>query len=151
MKIEERIKELGLELPEAPAPAAAYVTCKQVGNLVYVSGQGPIINGSQLYTGKVGSELTEEDGYEAAKLCGLNLLAQLKRFLGDLDLIKNVVNVKGFIASTTESFNQPRVMNGMSDLMVSVFEEKGKHTRCALGTNVLPGNIPVEVEMVVEV
>lgn len=151
MKVEQKLKELGYELPIAPDPAASYVTFKKSGNLLFISGQGPDINGEQKYKGKVGSELTQEKGYEAAKACGMNLLAQLKSCLGDLDLVKEVVHVKGFVASSVDFFNQPSVINGTSDLMTEVFAEKGKHTRCALGTNVLPGNIPVEVEMVVEI
>jgi enamine deaminase RidA (YjgF/YER057c/UK114 family) len=151
MKIENRLKELNIELPEAPAPVAAYVPCKRSGNLVFVSGQGTSVNGQETYKGKVGAELTLEEGYQAARLCGLNLLAQLKKFLGDLDCVKSIVHVKGFVASDNNFYFQPKVINGVSDLMVEVFGEAGRHTRCALGVNVLPGNIPVEVELIAEV
>lgn len=151
MKIENRLKELLIDLPEAPAPVAAYVPCKQSGNLVFVSGQGSAINGKDTYLGKLGEELSIEDGYQAARLCGLNLLAQLKKFLGDLDRVKNIVHVKGFVASAAGFTSQPQVVNGVSDLFADVFGEAGRHTRCALGTNVLPGNIPVEVELIAEV
>lgn len=152
MKVEQKLAELGIELPVTPEPIANYVGCKRVGNLVFVSGQGPIINGKQLYTGKVGGEVAQEDAYQAARACGINLLSQLKRFLGDLDAVKQIVHVKGFVASVNSFTNQPAVINGCSDLLVSVFgDEKGKHTRCALGTNVLPTDIPVEIEMIVEV
>ena len=151
MKPEEKLAAMGIELPQAPTPIATYVPCKQSGNLVYVSGQGPIIDGKQLFTGKVGAAVTQEQGYEAAKACGINILAQLKKFLGELDRVKQIVHIKGFVASADDFTAQPSVINGVSDLMVDVFGEAGRHTRCALGTNVLPTDIPVEVEMVVEV
>jgi enamine deaminase RidA (YjgF/YER057c/UK114 family) len=151
MKIENRLKELHIELPEPPAPLAAYIPCKRSGNLVFVSGQGTAISGKEMFQGKVGAELTLEEGYKAARNCGLNLLAQLKRFLGDLDDIKQIVHVKGFVASANDFYSQPLVINGVSELMVEVFGEAGRHTRCALGCNALPGNIPVEVELIAEV
>jgi len=151
MKIEERLKELGIELPEAPQPVAAYIPAKKSGNLVFVSGQGPALNGKAALLGKVGSDLTVEQGYQAARSCGLNLIAQLKKLLGDLDCIKSIVHVKGFVASENNFYSQPQVVNGVSELMVEVFGEAGRHTRCALGANALPGNIPVEVELIAEV
>jgi len=151
MKIEEKLKELHIELPEAPQPLAAYVPCKKSGNLVFVSGQGPSLNGKETPLGKVGSDLTVEEGVQAARFCGLNLLAQLKKFLGDLDCVKSIVHIKGFVASAEAFYAQPKVVNGVSELMVEVFGEAGKHTRCALGANALPGNIPVEVELIAEV
>jgi enamine deaminase RidA (YjgF/YER057c/UK114 family) len=151
MKIEERLKELQIELPQAPLPLAAYIPCKRSGNLVFVSGQGPSLNGRDTPLGKVGIELTVEEGYQAARSCGLNLLAQLKKHLGDLDSVKSIVHIKGFVASGENFYSQPQVVNGVSDLMVEVFGEGGRHTRCALGVNVLPGNIPVEVELIAEV
>jgi Putative translation initiation inhibitor, yjgF family len=151
MNIEKKLKELGIELPEPPAPVATYLGVKQIGNLVFVSGQGPIINGKQMYTGKVGREVGMQEAYQAARCCGINLLSQLKTFLGSLDRIKQIASVKGFVASTTEFTDQPGVINGCSDLLVEVFGENGRHTRCALGTNVLPTDIPVEIEMIVEV
>lgn len=151
MKIEARLNELGITLPNAPAPVAAYTPCRRTGNLVYVSGQGPIINGKQMFTGKVGGSVSAEEAYQAARYCGYNLLAQLKNFLGDLDRITQVVHVKGFVACEPKFTAQPQVVNGVSDLMVQVFGDKGCHTRCALGTNVLPTDIPVEVEIIVEV
>ncbi|MBS6954387.1 MAG: RidA family protein [Clostridium sp.] len=151
MNIENRIEELGIKLPVPPVPVATYAVCKQCGNLVFVSGQGPIIEGKQMYTGKVGREVSREEGYQAARYCGINLLAQLKSYLGDLDKVKQVVHLKGFVASDNDFTEQPSVINGSSDLMVEVFGEAGRHTRCALGTNVLPTDIPVEVELVVEI
>jgi enamine deaminase RidA (YjgF/YER057c/UK114 family) len=151
MNIENKLKELGIELPEAPSPVANYVPCKQAGSLVFVSGQGPVSNGRQMYTGKVGAELTAEEGAKAARLCGLNLLAQLRKFLGDLEKVKGIVHIKGFVACTPDFESQPKVINGVSDLMVEVFGEAGRHTRSALGTNALPANFPVEVELIAEV
>ena len=152
MNIEKRLAELGIELPASPAPIANYLGCKRTGDLVLVSGQGPIINGKQLYTGKVGREVSPEEAYQAARACGINLLSQLKTFLGDLNRIKQIVHVKGFVASADDFTSQPGVINGCSDMLVEIFgEEKGKHTRCALGVNVLPTDIPVEIEMMVEV
>lgn len=151
MNIENRIEELGIKLPVPPTPVATYSVCKKSGNLVFVSGQGPIIEGRQMYTGKVGREVSCEEGYQAARYCGINLLAQLKNYLGDLDKVKQVVHLKGFVASASDFTEQPKVINGSSDLMVEVFGEAGRHTRCALGTNVLPTDIPVEVELVVEI
>lgn len=151
MKVEQRLAELGIELPESPAPVANYIPCKQCGNQVIVSGQGPIINGKQLFTGKVGAAVSQDEGYQAARACGINLISQLKRFLGDLDKVKQVLHVKGYVASADDFTNQPAVINGASDLMVEVFGEAGRHTRCALGLNVLPTDIPVEVELIVEV
>lgn len=151
MSIENKLTELGIDLPEPPTPIATYTACKQVGNLVFVSGQGPIIEGKQLYTGKVGAEVTQEEAYQAARACGINLIAQLKKFLGNLDKVKGIVHLKGFVACTNDFEAQPSVINGASDLMVQVFGDGGVHTRCALGTNALPTNIPVEVEMIAEV
>lgn len=151
MNIENRLTELGIQLPEAPAPMAAYVPVKRVGNLIFISGQGPVLNGTFPYIGKVGSDLTFEDGYKAARLCGLNLIAQLKKALGDLDNVKNIIHVKGFVASANDFYSQPQVVNGASELMAEVFGEAGKHSRSALGVNVLPMNIPVEVELIAEV
>lgn len=151
MLAEKKIEELYGILPEAPTPVAAYVPVVQAGKLLFLSGQGPIINGVQKYTGRIGLQCTQEDGYQAAKLCCVNLLAQLKRFMGDLDAVKRVVSVKVYVASDKDFFDQPKVANGMSEFLEQVFGEKGKHSRCALGTYVLPGNIPVEAEMVVEI
>lgn len=151
MKIENKLGEIGINLPTPPTPIASYISCKQVGQLIFISGQGPIIDGKQLYTGKVGAEVSIEDAYKAAHACGINLIAQLKKFLGDLDKVKSIVHVKGFVACTNDFEEQPSVINGVSDLMIDVFGEAGYHTRCALGTNALPSNIPVEVEMIVEV
>jgi len=151
MKIEKRLCDLNIELPTPPKPVASYVSYKIIGNMLYVSGQGPVINGRKMYSGKVGAELTAEEGYQAARWCAVNLLAQMKKAVGDLDNIKQIVHIKGFVASADNFFGQPQVINGASDLMVEVFGEDGRHTRCALGTNTLPDNIPAEVEVIAEI
>lgn len=151
MNIEEKLKDLNITLPDAPHPVATYQPFKQFGNKVIISGQGPIINGEQMFTGKLGAEYGIEEGKEAARLCALNLLAQVRLAIGDLNRVKQIVNLRSFVAGTDEFYDQPQVTNGASDLLVEIFGEKGKHARCALGTNVLPGNIPVEIELMVEI
>lgn len=150
MIVEKRLEELNIILPDEPLPVASYVSTKIIGNMVYISGQGPILNGKQMFTGKLGAECSKEEGYEAAKICGLNLIAQLKKAIGDLDKVKEIVHLKGFVASAADFYEQPAVINGASDLMIKIFGDAGRHTRCALGTSVLPTNIPVEIELVVE-
>jgi enamine deaminase RidA (YjgF/YER057c/UK114 family) len=143
--------ELGIELPDAPNPVASYLPSVRTGNLVFISGQGTVYNGARKFIGKVGEVRTKEEGYQAAYICGLNLLAQLKRVIGDLDQVKKIVHIKGYVACSDDFYEQPAVVNGASDLMVKVFgNEIGRHSRCAIGVNVLPNNITVEVEMVVE-
>ena len=141
---QENLKQLGLSLPEISQPIANYVKWKQVGNLLYLSGTGPKIYG------KVGAELTTEQGYEAAKATGLEVIAVLQAATGDLGKIKQVVKVLGMVNSTPEFTAHPAVMNGFSDLMVAVFGEKGKHARSAIGVNSLPNNMAVEIEVIVE-
>lgn len=150
MQIENRLTELKIELPAPPTPVASYVSYKIIGNMLYVSGQGPVINGKQMYAGKVGQDVSTEEGYQSAQCCAINLIAQMKKAVGDLDKIKQIVHLKGFVASAADFYDQPKVVNGASDLMLKVFGEKGKHTRCALGTSVLPGNQPTEVEAIAE-
>lgn len=150
-EIESKLEDLGLDLPEAPLPVAEYVPAKKVGNLVYGSGQGPIKNGEFLHVGKIGTDVSLEEGYEAAKICALNCLAAIKSVIGSLDKIEEIVKVRGFVNSSDDFFDQPKVINGASELLVEIFGENGKHARSALGTSVLPGNIPVELEMVVKV
>ena len=145
MKIEKKIKEIGLILPEVPKPA------KKMGNLVFTSGQGPIKDGKFVYVGKVGGEVSIEEGYECAKMCALNCLAAIKSVIESLDEIDEVIKIKGYVNSTPDFYRQPEVVNGASELIVKIFGEKGKHTRSALGTSVLPGNIPVELEMTVSI
>lgn len=151
MEIEQKLKELGLILPEAPKPVAEYIPAKKIGNLVFTSGQGPIKDGQFVYVGKVGGEVSLKEGYESAKICALNCLAAIKSVIDSLDEIDEVIKIKGYVNSTPDFYRQPEVVNGASELIVKIFGEKGKHTRSALGTSVLPGNIPVELEMIVKV
>jgi len=150
MKIENKMKEIGLILPEVPKPIAEYIPAKKIGNLVVTSGQGPIKDGKFIHVGKVGGEVNLEEGYESAKMCALNCLAAIKSIIGSLDEIDEIVKIKGYVNSTPDFYRQPEVINGASELVVKIFGEKGKHTRSALGTSVLPGNIPVELEMIVK-
>ena len=151
MKIEERLKQLGLELPELPQPLAVYVPFVRTGTLIVTSGMGCRRQGKLAYQGKVGRDLTLEQGHEAARITMLNLLATLKAAVGDLDKIERIVKVTGFVASAPDFGQQPEVMNGASELLAEVFGEKGKHARSAIGVSELPRNIPVEIEMIVEV
>ncbi len=151
MKVEEKLKEIGLELPPAIQPVANYVTAVRTGNLVFLSGQGPLREDGTLITGKIGSDLSQDEGYEAARRVGLGLLASLKTEIGDLDKVRRVVKLLGMVNCMPDFVDQPRVINGASDLLVEVFGDKGKHARSAVGMNALPMNIAVEIEMIVEV
>jgi enamine deaminase RidA (YjgF/YER057c/UK114 family) len=150
-RYEEKLKEMGISLQPTPKPVAAYIPAKKVGKLVFCSGQGPFVEGKFIHTGKVGAEKTVEEGYEAAKISALNCLAAVKDLVGTLDKIEEVVQVRGFVNCTPDFGNQPEVINGASEILESIFGEKGKHVRCALGTSSLPRDITVEVEMVVSV
>ncbi|MGN7300358.1 RidA family protein [Ferdinandcohnia sp. SAFN-114] len=150
-KIEKRLLELGIELPEAPKPAAVYIPAQQTGNLVYTSGQDCRKDGKLIYEGKVGSDLTIEQGQEAARQTMINCLAVLKSHLGNLDRVKKVVKLLGFVNSAPGFVEQPYVINGASELLEEVFGEAGKHARSAISSNELPFNTPVEIEMIVEV
>ncbi|MCK5778728.1 MAG: RidA family protein [Rhodospirillales bacterium] len=150
-KIESRLQELGIELPEAAAPAANYIPYVVSGKLIFVAGQITLKNGKIEYTGKVGEDLSVDDGYQAARLCGLNLLAQAKAAAGgDLDKIKRVVKLGGFVNSGPDFSNQPEVINGASDLMVDVFGDNGKHARFAVSAGSLPRNVAVEIDGIFE-
>ena len=151
MKIEEKLNEMGIKIPEAAKPVASYVPFRRVGNLVYISGQDCRVNGKLKYEGKVGRDVTEEEAYEAARITAINLLAILKSAIGNLDKVVKIVNLHGFVNSADGFVRQPMVINGASDLLLEVFGEKGKHSRCALSANELPFNTPVEIEMIVEV
>ncbi|TFV92409.1 RidA family protein [Algoriphagus kandeliae] len=141
---EQRIQELGLEIPEVSQPMANYVKWRQVGNMLYLSGNGPDV------FGKVGDDLTPEQGYQAARETGLEIIAVLKAATGDLSRIKQFVKVLGMVNSAPDFTGHPAVINGFSDLMVEVFGEKGKHARSAVGVAALPNNIAVEIEVIVE-
>ncbi len=150
MKIEERIRDLGIALPEASKPVANYVPAVKTGNLLFISGHGPY-NDGKVVPGKVGKELTGEDGYKAARNVAINCLASAKAALGDLDKVKRVVKLLGMVNCTEDFKDQPKVINGASDLLVEVFGERGKHARSAVGMQALPFGIPVEIEMILEV
>ena len=148
---EERLKEKGIVLAIPSAPVANYVNVVRVGNLLYLAGKGPGKPDGSYVTGKVGKDLTIEQGYEAARLAAISHLAVLKAELGDLNKVKRIVKVLGMVNCTDDFKDQPKVINGYSDLMVEIFGEKGKHARSAVGMNSLPLNIAVEVEVIVEV
>ena len=148
---EENLKKLGVELPQPSKPVANYVKYVRTGNLIYLSGHGPTKNDGTNITGKVGKDLTIEQGYEAARVTGISLLATLKEAVGDLKKVKRIVKVLGMVNCTETFSDQPKVINGFSDLMIAVFGDKGKHARSAVGMYALPNNIAVEVEMIVEV
>jgi len=150
MGIEARLKELGLELPSAATPMANYVPAVRSGNLVFLSGHGPL-EGDRLVTGKLGGDLAVEEGYRAARLVAVGLLGSLKALVGDLDRVRRIVKLLGLVNCDATFTQQPQVINGASDLLVEVFGEKGKHARSAVGTNSLPLDIAVEIEMIVEV
>jgi enamine deaminase RidA (YjgF/YER057c/UK114 family) len=151
-EIDARLEELGIALPEPAAPVANYVAYVRTGNLVFVSGQVPIEGGQFKYVGKLGADVSLEAGQAAARLCGINIIAQLKRALdGDLDRVVRVVKLGGFVNSAPDFAQQPQVINGVSDLMVEVFGDKGRHARAAVSAGSLPAGVSVEVDAVVEV
>ena len=148
---ETRLKEKGIVLPEPQKPVANYVNAVRVGNLLFLAGKGPTKPDGSNITGKVGKELTIEQGYDAARLVAINHLAVLKAELGSLNKVKRIVKVLGMVNCAEDFKDQPKVINGYSDLMVEIFGDKGKHARSAVGMYALPSNIAVEVEVVVEV
>lgn len=148
---EEKLAELGLSVPEVAAPVAAYVPAVRSGNHVFTSGQLPMRDGQLITTGKVGGEVSEEEAYECARQCALNGLAAIRAELGSLSAIKRIVKVVAFVASTPDFTGQPKVANGVSELLGEVFGEAGQHARSAVGVPVLPLDAPVEVEFLVEV
>lgn len=148
---EQKLEQLGIRLPHASAPVANYVNYVQAGNLLFLSGKGPQQSDETYITGKLGKELSIQQGYEAAKLAAISHIAVLKTALGDLSRVKKIVKVLGMVNCTDEFTEQPKVINGYSDLMLGVFGDKGKHARSAVGINALPMNIAVEVEVIVEI
>ena len=148
---EEKLKQMGIEIPEPVKPLAAYIPAMQVGNLVMTSGQVPISDGSVKFQGKVGKDLTEEEGREAAKLCAINCLSAIKSVIGSLEKIKRVVKLTVFISSAEGFTAQPKVANGASEFIGEIFGEAGKHVRSAVGVSELPLNSAVEIEMIVEI
>lgn len=151
MSAERRVKELGLDLPPAMKPTGNYVPGVRSGSLLFMSGCGPRRNDGSAITGKLGGGLTVEQGYEAARVVGLNMLVNIRQVLGSLDKVKRVVKVLGMVNATPEFFQTPQVMNGFSDLFVEVFGEAGRGARSAVGMVTLPSQIAVEVEMILEV
>ena len=148
---DQRFDSLGIVLPKITAPVANFVHITQAGNTLYLAGKGPKKADETYIKGKIGSDLTQEQGYEAARLVGMAQLAVLKDHLGDLNKVKRILKVTGMVNATPEFENQPEVINGFSDMMVDVFGEKGKHARAAVGMGSLPRNIAVEIDMIVEV
>jgi enamine deaminase RidA (YjgF/YER057c/UK114 family) len=152
MNFEEKIKELKIELPEAKAPVGNYVATKIVGNLLYISGQVSINSNGELIKGKVGKDLTTDEAYKAAERCGVSIIAQVKKACdGDLSRVKSCIKLTGFVNSTNDYTEQPKVINGASDLIASVFGEAGMHTRAAVSTNSLPLGVSVEVDAIFEI
>ena len=149
-KFETRISELGIVLPAAAAPAANYVPAVISGSLLYISGQLPFKDGKLAYLGRLGENVSVEDGYQAARLCGINLIAQIQAAAGSLDRVRRIVRLGGFVSSTADFTDQPKVVNGASDLFVEIFGEAGRHARSAVGCPSLPRGVAVEVEAVVE-
>lgn len=148
---EEKLAKLNIELPKPGEPIASYVHYVRVGNLLYLSGKGPQNAAGEYTKGKLGKDLTVEEGYAAARLTAINQIAVLKMALGDLSKVKRIVKVNGFVNSDPDFSDHPKVINGFSDLMVEVFGEKGRHARTSLGVSALPLNMAVEIEVVVEI
>lgn len=151
MGIEAKLEAMGLELPAAPKPLAAYVPAVKVDTFVYTSGQIPFVNGELKFKGKVGKDLTEAEAYEAAKVCVLNCLSVIKAEIGELDHIERIVKVVGFVNSAPGFSMQPKVINGASELLGELFGEKGQHARSAVGVNELPLDAACEVEVIVKI
>ena len=150
--IAEKLKELKIEIPNAPDPVGAYVAFKKIGNLLFISGQLPISKDGNLIKGKVGKDLTLEQGQSASKLCVINILAQVKKALdGDLNKVKNCVKITGFVNSTDNFYDQPKVINPASETLSNLFGNKGKHTRAAISTNSLPLKAAVEIDAIFEI
>ena len=148
---EARLKALGLQLPAPPTPIASYVPVVRAGNLVFLAGQGPLVDGKPTVTGKVGANLTEAEGYQAARATILTSLAVLRAEIGSLDRVRRVVKLVGWVNSAPGFTRQPWVINGASDLLVEIFGDAGRHARSSVGANELPLDIPVEIELIVEV
>ena len=152
MNIEKKLKELNIELPNAPDPVGAYVAFKKINNLLFISGQLPISSDGKIIKGQIGKDLTLEDGQKASKLCVINILAQAKKALnGDLNNIKNCVKITGFVNSTDDFKNQPKVINPASETLSAVFGDKGKHARVAISANSLPLGAAVEIDAIFEI
>ena len=152
MTIENKLKELNIELPNAPDPVGAYVAFKKIGNLLFISGQLPISKDGEMIKGKIGADLNLEDGQRASKLCVINILAQVKKALGgDLNKVKNCIKITGFVNSTDDFKDQPKVINPASETLSTVFGVNGKHARAAISTNSLPLGAAVEIDAIFEI
>ena len=151
-KIESRLQELGITLPDSPAPMANYVPVVRTGNLIYLSGLGRTAksDGSE-YKGKLGDNISVDEGYDAARLTAINLIARLKGYLGDLDRVTQVVKLLSMVNATPDFTEPPAVSNGCSDLLVEVFGDRGRHARSAIGVATLPGGMPIEIELIAEI
>ena len=149
--VESRLRELGIQLSEPPKPVASYIPAKQTGNLVFTAGQLPMVNGELISSGLLGKDVEIEEAHNAARICTLNALAAIKSVIGDLDRIKQIVRVVGYVASVPTFIQQPAVVNGASELLLEIFGENGKHARSAVGIAVLPLNASVEIELTVEI
>ena len=152
MKIEDKLKALNIELPKAPDPVGAYVAFKKINNLLFISGQLPISKDGKMIKGKIGKDLTLEEGQKASKLCVINILAQVNKALGeDLNKVKNCVKITGFVNSTDDFKDQPKVITPASETLSAVFGDSGKHTRAAISTNSLPLDAAVEIDAIFEI
>ena len=152
MSADKRLKENNIVLPEAPAPVGSYVASKIVGKLLYISGQISMNSKGELIKGKLGKDLNTQDGYKASERCALSILAQAKKILsGDLDKIKSCIKIVGFVNSTDDFIEQPKVINGASDMLVKILEDKGMHTRAAVSVNSLPLGVAVEIDAIFEI
>lgn len=149
--IKKRLKDLGISIPNAPKPAGSYVPIVLTGKLAFVSGQIPIKDGQVVYQGKVGDTQSIDDAQEAAKLCVINGLAQIEAYCGTLDNLEKIIKISGFVNSTKDFTEHPKVINAASDLLMKIFDEKGRHSRIAIGVSSLPLNATVEIDMVVEI
>jgi enamine deaminase RidA (YjgF/YER057c/UK114 family) len=151
MSPEEKLKELGIILSEAPKPLGSYVPCVQTGNLLFLSGMLPLKDGKLIKTGKLGESVSIEEAQEDARQCVINALSVLKSHLGSLDKIKKCVKLNGYVASSQDFTEQPKVLNAASDLLFEIFGEAGRHARAAVGVSVLPLNSPIEIDFIFEV
>ena len=150
--VSEELKKLNIELPNAPDPVGAYVAFKKINNLLFISGQLPISKDAKIIKGKIGKDLTLDDGLKASKLCVINILAQVKKALnGDLDKVKNCIKITGYVNSSDDFIDQPKVINPASETLSAVFGNKGKHTRAAVSTNSLPLGAAVEIDAIFEI
>ena len=152
MSADKKLKENNIVLPEAPAPVGSYVASKIVGKLLYISGQISMNSKGELIKGKLGKDLNTKDGYKAAERCAISILAQAKKILsGNLDQIKSCIKIVGFVNSTSDFIEQPKVINGASDMLVKILEDKGMHTRAAVSVNSLPLDVAVEIDAIFEI